>query len=280
MRKLLINTAKIVAGTVVVVLALLFFFQERLIYIPRPYPPGQVEQWITEPGTKLIPYQTADGPQQAYLLSLSPNPKHLWVYCGGSGSRAIELTDWLRGHAPKDDAWLMVDIPGYGTCAGSPSPDSIARSMRVAVPAAIAALHWSPQESKGRLRFFGHSLGCAVCLIAARENDIRSGVLMTPFTSAMEMSSVVTGIPLGFLVRHRFDNRARLMEIEAKGGGQVIIVHGTSDECIPIRMARSLQQSAPHTVHLTEIPGGKHLNLLDVAPGEVEKALRQISDAS
>lgn len=175
---------------------------------------------------------------------------------------------------------MFVDIPGYGASAGSPHPDSIARSVKASVPLAVGALHWTPDEAKGRLRFLGHSIGAAVCLIAARENDIRRGVLLTPFTSTMEMASAWTGLPLGPFLHHRFNNRERLCEIEAKGGGHVILLHGTRDETIPVSMSRDLAKCAPHTVKLTEIPEGRHNNLPEFAPQEIENALREAAGDS
>ncbi|MFD0894520.1 alpha/beta hydrolase [Luteolibacter ambystomatis] len=265
----------VLTGLLLLTLVLAVVFQDRIIYIPHPYAAGAVEKWASQTGAKVLDFQTTDGPQHAYLLSRSSSPRHLWVVCGGSGSVSLDWSDWLRDRGPQDDAWLFVDIPGYGANAGSPSPEAIARSVKTSVPLAVEALHWTTDEAGHRLRFFGHSIGAAVCLIAARENDIRQGVLLTPFTSTMEMASAWTGLPLGPLLRHRFDNRERLLEIEAKGGGHVILLHGTRDETIPVSMSRDLAKRAPHTVKLIEIPDGRHNNLPEFAPQEIEKALRE-----
>jgi len=280
MVKILRRILAVVAGLFLLALLLAVIFQDRIIYIPHPYLEGAVKKWSEQEGARILDFQTSDGAQQAYLLSRSAAPKHLWVVCGGSGSVSLDWSDWLRDRGPQDDAWLFVDIPGYGASAGSPAPESIARSVKASVPMAVAALHWTPEEAKSRLRFFGHSIGAAVCLIAARENDIRSGVLLTPFTSTQEMASAWTGLPLGPVIRHRFDNRARLCEIEAKGGGHVILLHGTRDETIPLAMSRNLVKCAPHTVKLVEIPEGKHNNLPEFAPQEIEKALREAAAGS
>ena len=248
----------VVAG---VFLALLASYQRKLIYFPRPYGADIVARWDTEPGTTVLKYETHAGMQQAYLLSRSPQPERLWFVCGGNGTVALDWHEWFQKNAPARDAYLMFDMPGYGACAGEPAPDSIRDSIKKVIPAAAVALGWTLEPGDARLRFFGHSLGAAVSLEAARLFDIRRGVLLTPFTSTMEMAKVRTGLPVGFLVMHRFDNIDRLRELRKRGGGEVFVIHGTDDESIPVAMSRKLAQEVPEVVRFTEVPGGHHDDL-------------------
>lgn len=255
--------------------ALLTGCQSKLIYFPRAYGPSDVADWKREPGTRIIDYQTSDGKQQAFLLSQTPKPERLWVVCGGNGTVALDWSDWLRDHGPKQDAWLLVDMPGYGACEGEPSPWTIRRSLKTLIPTVTDSLGWSASESHDRLRFFGHSLGGGVCLMAAQEFDIRKGVLLAPFTSTMDMSREVLGVPLGFLLWHRFDNLARLKEIDKKGSGNVFILHGHNDEVIPVRMSRQMAADLPSTVHFTEVPAARHNTIQELAVPEIVKALEE-----
>ena len=257
-------------------LAFLTGCQSKLIYFPRPYGNGDVVNWDAEEGTTVIDYETKEGRQQAYLLSTSPNPERLWLVCGGNGTLALEWSDWLRENAPSQDAWLMVDIPGYGACSGSAHPSTIRQTLKAVVPVGMAQLGWSLPADQRRLRFFGHSLGAAVCLMGADEFDIRRGVILTPFTSSMEMTKAMFGVDLGFIVLHRFDNRARLKEISARGGAAVHVFHGGDDEAIPVEMSRTLAKEFPGVVHYTEIPGGRHNTLQDLAPGRIAKAMQEV----
>lgn len=255
------------------VLVLLTGCQSKLIYFPRPYGPDHVAEWDTEPGTRVIDYATTDGKQQAYLLSPTPRPERLWLVCGGNGTLALEWSDWLRDNGPQQDAWLLVDIPGYGACSGNPRPTGIRRTLQGAVPAAMDSLGWSLPADHGKLRFFGHSLGSAVSLMAADEYGLNRGVLLTPFTSSMDMAEAMLGVDLGFIVWHRFDNRARLHEIEGRESAAVFILHGSDDEAIPVSMSRDLAKEFPTLVHYTEIPGGRHNTLQNIAPEKIRAAL-------
>jgi pimeloyl-ACP methyl ester carboxylesterase len=239
-------------------LVLLAGCQSKLIYMPRPYGGDTVAMWQHATGGKMIDYQTSQGKQRAFLQGNLKSPRNLWIVCGGNGTVALDWAEWLQTHAPKEDAWLLVDFPGYGDCMGDPSPGTIGENLKAAVPLAAKELGWPAAPDARRLRFFGHSLGGAACLMAATEFKIQRGVLIAPFTSTMDMTREVVGVPLGFLVWHRFDNEARLRELAARGPGKVIIFHGVTDEVIPVTMSRKMAAEEKGIVELREIEGGRH----------------------
>lgn len=276
MPRLLRLTALTLLVGLLLTLGLLTGCQSKLIYFPRPYGPTDVSDWNRQAGTEVLAYQTTVGRQQAYLLKKSTKPERLWIVCGGNGTVALDWSAWLREHGTEKDAWLLFDMPGYGANEGDPSPWTIRRSLRAAVPAATGSLGWSATEAQPRLRFFGHSLGAGVCLMAAQEFDIRKGVLLAPFTSTMDMSREVLGVPLGFLLWHRFDNQARLRELDGKGGASVAILHGRDDEVIPVRMSRQMAAELPSTIHYTEVPAARHNTLQDMAIPAILQAMEKV----
>lgn len=250
--------------------------QSKLIYFPRPYAHGVTTEWAARTQGKPIDFTTSQGKQRAFLQGNLSSPRNLWIVCGGNGTVALDWSEWIEKHAPQEDAWLLVDFPGYGDCEGAPSPGRIQESMRVAVPIASEKIGWSRDPDPKHLRFFGHSLGCAASLIAATEFKIQRGVLISPFTSTMEMAHVVVGMPVGLLVTHRFDNEARLSELSARGPGEVIIIHGANDEVIPVTMSRKMADERKDIVRFTEIPGGRHNTIQEQNAEQVATALREI----
>jgi pimeloyl-ACP methyl ester carboxylesterase len=250
--------------------------QSKLIYFPRPYPTSAVQSWQKSSQGEFIDFTTSQGKQRAFLQGNLRSPRNLWIVCGGNGSVALDWAGWLASHAPQEDAWLLVDFPGYGSCEGSPNPKHIRESFRVVIPIAAQAVGLTTKPDPSRLRVFGHSLGAAACLIAATEFNIRTGVLVSPFTSTMDMSREVTGMPLGFLVTHRFDNAARLDELIARGPTNITILHGTDDEVIPVEMARALTSGRESSVKLIEIQGALHNDIADAYPAYLARALRDL----
>jgi pimeloyl-ACP methyl ester carboxylesterase len=252
--------------------------QSSMIYFPRTYPTGVPAKWAADTHGKALDYTTGQGRQRAWLLGKRSNPAHLWVVCGGNATLALEWSPWLRAHAPGDDAWLLVDFPGYGECQGRASPGRIRESFRQVLPLAAAELGWSLPADSDKLRFFGHSLGAAAVLIAASDHQIRRGVLLAPFTSTMDMARRVTGLPVGFLVWHRFDNRARLAELAAAGPARVIILHGSDDEVIPVAMGRELAAGQPGIASCRVIEGASHNTVQEVAREKLVEALREAAE--
>jgi len=114
-----------IVGSLLLVIPLGLFTgcQSNMIYFPRPYPPGVPAQWTAATQGKAFDYATGQGRQRAWLLGNRRNPAHLWVVCGGNATLALEWSPWLRAHAPGDDAWLLVDFPGYGDCQGRATPE-------------------------------------------------------------------------------------------------------------------------------------------------------------
>jgi uncharacterized protein len=274
-RAVVVRTFLILAVIAGIPLVLLLSCQSKLIYFPRPYGADVTAKWSAETQGKTIEFTTSQGNQRAFLQGNLKSPRNLWIVCGGNGTVALDWSEWLQKHAPAEDAYLLVDFPGYGDCEGYPSPARIRESLRTAVPLATKTLGWSDADP-ARLRFFGHSLGAAASLIGATEFKIQRGVLLAPFTSTMDMANVVTGLPVGFLVTHRFDNEARLAELAARGPGEVVILHGTDDESIPVTMSRELAEQQKDLVDFIEIPGGRHNNIQDQNAGNLSDALRQI----
>jgi uncharacterized protein len=248
--------------------------QTKLIYFPRPYGPAVTADWSEKTRGKPIGFTTSQGKQRAFLQGNLTTPRNLWIVCGGNGTVALDWSDWLEKNAPHEDAWLLVDFPGYGDCEGSPSPARIRESLRIAVPLAEKSLGWTISKP-ARLRFFGHSLGGAACLIAASEFGIQRGVLLAPFTSTMDMARRMTGLPLGFLVTHRFDNEAGLAELADRGPGEVIILHGSDDEVIPVSMSRRMADERKKIVRFMEIPGARHNTFQELNAEQVAAALRK-----
>jgi pimeloyl-ACP methyl ester carboxylesterase len=263
--------------SLVVVAAAPFAFiagcQSKLIYFPRPYAAGVTDAWRENTRGRPIDFSTSQGRQRAFLQGNLTAPRNLWIVCGGNGTVALDWSEWLAANAPREDAWLLVDFPGYGDCEGRPSPQSVRESLGVVVPLAAESVGLTAQSDASRLRFFGHSLGAAACLIAAEEFDIRKGVLVAPFTSTMEMSRRVTGLPLGFLVTHRYDNEARLDDLLARGPAKILILHGTDDEVIPVDMGRELAQGRGNAVRLIEIDGARHNDIAQTHPDQLIRAL-------
>ena len=253
--------------------AVLLGCQSRLIYFPRSYQDRELEGFRKRNGRRLD-FTTGEGRQAAWLIPPeSQKPaERLWIVCGGNAARALDMEDFCRSLPFHDDAFLLVDYPGYGECQGSPRPSRIRDSLKTVIPLAAQQLHIEVADIPARTCVFGHSLGCAAVLIAAEEFRLRRAVLCSPFTSTMDMAAVVLKAPLGFLIWHRFDNRAGLAALQ-RAGGRAWIFHGGDDSIVPPQMSRTLAEEFSSTVTHEEVPAAGHNDIVSRAFSRLAAAM-------
>ncbi len=248
--------------------------QSSLIYHPGHYRTEHEAMLHAAHGTH-IQFTTSQGGQTAFYIPPQKDaadiPKTIWLCFGGNASLAL---DWLHFTSGWDGrfAYLLVDYPGYGGCAGKPTPGRIRESTKAAVAALAQHLQVTETELCSRLAVLGHSLGCAAGLMAAEDLDVRRGVLISPFTTMTDMARIVLGWPLCYLNLHRFDNRKTLLHA-ARNGAAFIIFHGSDDEVIPVQMGRDLAAAHPENVTFEEVRGAHHNDILSWAQGQIGQAM-------
>jgi pimeloyl-ACP methyl ester carboxylesterase len=274
--KRLLRLAVILALTPVI---FLLSCQSRLIYFPNPYQ-AEHESLLRSANGERVRFSTSQGSQTAFYIparaAAAGLPQTVWLCFAGNGSLAL---DWLQFTDAWDDhfAYLLVDYPSYGECAGTPNPATIRESGKAAMEALAKHLHTAPAELQPRLAVLGHSLGSAAALMAADDLDIRRGVLLSPFTTMTDMGRIVLGWPLCYLNRHRFDNRKTLGHVASRAGARFVIFHGAEDEVIPVRMGRELAAAHPQGVTFHEVPGGHHNDLLGLISPQIGRAMVEVA---
>ncbi len=249
--------------------------QSSLIYFPRSYPDRLLAD-AHAAGVIPILFETTQGKQVAHFLPHKKPPQHatsLWMITAGNGSLALDYLEhamrWQNEHPAA--SFLFVDYPGYGDCQGHPDPSTITENLRA------AHNHLTTSEIINQpihLGCFGHSLGAAAALIAAEQLEADRVILVSPFTSMTDMAEVQFGKWAGYILRHHFDNRARMQELACRDDVEVIIFHGKSDRIVPAEMSEELARSHPKMVsalHLTRRAG--HNSILKKADHSISEAV-------
>lgn len=275
LRKQLLRLAAI---TILTPVLFLLGCQSRLIYHPAGYR-AEHETMLRRVKGVRIPFTTAQGAQTAFYIpprSGGDLPQTIWLAFGGNAALALDwlhFTDLWDG----DFAYLLVDYPSYGECAGSPDPGSIRESGRAAF--AALAKHFQKPETdlRDRLAVLGHSLGCAAALMTAQDLDVRRGVLVSPFTSMTDMGRIVLGWPLCLLNRHRFDNRSTLSSLATRQGARFRLFHGREDEVIPVAMGRELGTTGSGAITFREFPEAHHNDILLLHQDEIGRSMRSLA---
>jgi fermentation-respiration switch protein FrsA (DUF1100 family) len=216
----------------------LLFLLQRQIMFPRgmiPQPPPSAQK---SPGLEPIWLKTESGKVESWLLAPVPGsaagPAPAVIFGHGNGELIDFWPDDLKGFGRLGMAVLLVEYPGYGRSAGSPSQASITEAF----VAAYDALTAREDIDASRIVLFGRSLGGgAVCALSLKRPSAAQ-ILMSTFTSARSFAKRY--LAPSFLVRDPLDNLAAVEQYE----GPVLIIHGRHDTVIPYSHGKALYKAA------------------------------------
>jgi uncharacterized protein len=246
--------------------SLVLLFQHRLIYFPVRYSTAQLEE-ARNAGVQEVKFQTRQGNQAAFFFRQEhreTTPENLWLVFGGNGDVALEWLPMVRSFPGPRTGFLLIDYPGYGICEGRPNPQTILENSERALQALLEQKHW--KLDAGALCVLGHSLGGAAALQFAAKYAVRKILVLSTFTTMDDMVRTQIRIPLGRLLRHRFDNLVSLKAILSQNQvPEICILHGEADEIVPPKMGRALAQLDPSRIKFAEVPGAGHNNIIQMA---------------
>ena len=269
---------RLVYLALVLVAGLVAFFlivQHGMIYHPTPYPAEQLQEY---PEALPLSYSTSQGAQKSFFVLpraefAGCQPSKIWVIFSGNGSRALNWMRFVRNSPFKEDAFLLMDYPGYGACSGRPSPKSIEESADAAVFALASKLGMPATALEPRLGVLGHSLGAATALAFADAHPVSKIVLIAPFTSLMDMARIRVGSPICYLLMDEFDNRQRLRDITQRfPATPITVLFGKDDESIPFRMGQELARLFPK-VDFEPLDHMGHVDILTLAQDQIYQAM-------
>ena len=216
---------------------LLFILQRQMMF-PRgmiPTPPSSGPQI---PGMEKIWLDLEFGNVESwYIPPISggdAGPAPAVIFAHGNGELIDFWPEELTGFTRLEMALLLVEYPGYGRSAGSPSQNSITATFI----AAFDLLSSRRDIDPSRIVFFGRSLGGgAVCALAAQRSSAAL-ILMSTFTDIRSFAKRY--LAPSFLVRDPFDNLAVIQNYPAP----VLIMHGRHDTIIPYSHGTALHRAA------------------------------------
>jgi uncharacterized protein len=238
-------------AVVVVVLALTFVFQRRLMYFPTGDVPTPDEIGLTH--VEAVTFPTADGlVLQGWFVQSAQSPARytVLVFNGNAGNRAYRagLAAVLRRHGL---AVFLFDYRGFGGNPGSPSETGLATDGR----AAREYLLSRPDVHASRIIYFGESLGTAVAVELAAEHEPAGLILRSPFASMTELAQLhYPFLPVRQLLRDRFASVDRIGRIRSP----LLVIAGARDRIVPMEQSRRLFDAAVASKSFVTIPNADH----------------------
>lgn len=261
-----------IAGFFLTVAFLLFIYQRRMIYFPRGYEPSY-KQGLPS-GAREIEYRTSSGKQVCFYIppqnKSAQNPESVWIFFGGNASLALDWLDYKDKFFPPSSGILLVDYPGYGLCEGKPKYQTIGESGEAAFQALAAHLNVAPESLEKNLNILGHSLGAATGLQFAQRHPVNKVILLSPFSTLLEMARRKVGRPLCYVLLDRYDNSRVLDQLVSRNQPPVVhIFHGDADNVVPFSMGKKLAERYPGKVEFHPYKGVDHNFIIEAAAGDV-----------
>jgi fermentation-respiration switch protein FrsA (DUF1100 family) len=263
-----------ILATALVVLALAWLFQRRLIYLPSAGRVPPAAELL--PGGEDITFETADGLrlEGSFVPAATGHSRATVLVLNGNGGNRVARVLLAAQLSRAGLSVLLVDYRGYGGNPGHPSERGLVADAR----AARAYLATRDDVDPDRLVYFGESLGAAVAVQLAVEQPPMALVLRSPFLSLAEVGRIhYPFLPVGLLLRDRYAS------IEQVGGLRcpVLVVAAAGDEIVPWRQSRRLAAEIPEPKRFVLIPGADH-NSLELLAGErmIDEVVSFVADAS
>lgn len=242
----------VIVAVYLALLALLFFMQRSLLFVPNRQRPDLAEAGLA-PTMRAVELVTADGLRLlAWYQPPAGNPGALLLYLHGNAGHIGHRADRVRPYLDAGFGVLLPEYRGYGGNPGQPSEAGFYSDAR-------AALDFLTQQcvSDKRVVLYGESLGTGVAVQMAIERECATLVLEAPYTSVAAVAqSRYWMFPVRRLVRDKFDSLSKIGRIRCP----VFVMHGERDRIIPIRYGRELFQAAPEPKQAKWFAEGNHTN--------------------
>ena len=241
----------VAAAVVIGVPLLMYLVQDKLVFMPQPVSEDRRAQIKSRISSVEEIFLDAQDGTKLHAWHVKGEP--LVLYFGGNA----EEVSWMLEEGPRrlpGAGWLLVDYRGYGASGGAPSEKALSAD----------ALRWYDHVSKPsqRIFVFGRSLGTGVAVHVAAARPVAGVVAIAPYDSLPAVGRHhYPLLPVGLLLRHRFDSAALAPQIKAP----LLCLVAERDEVIPAARSRALYEAWGGGKRWVELRGARH-NSTDSAP--------------
>jgi hypothetical protein len=227
-----------------------------------PFPePGPGEEW------SVVRYETSDGERLAAAFFPPPaRDRPVVLYFHGNAEAAAQNLPLAESLRARRFGVFLAEYRGYGGLPGTPSEDGLYADGE----AALAELGRLGIPSS-RVVLVGRSLGSGVAVELAKRHTPAAVVLVSAYTSIVDMGRTVAGPLAPLVIRDRFASLSKI----ARVASPVILLHGTRDDVVPVEMGRRLAAARPGA-RWVEVPEATHNDfpgLAEILSREIESVL-------
>ncbi len=235
-------------GIYLLLCGLVFLMQDFLTFPGAGRDTGSVEipagvqvRWLERPG----------GERFRVAESVPAAPRGVLVFFVGNGEALGSAVWWAEDLAQYGLHTLVVEYPGYGESEGTAGIASILEAAETAGDHGAELA----RELAVPLVVGGSSLGTFCAVHLAAQGRASRMLLKSPPTSLAAVARMrFPWLPVGWLLRHRFDNLGRAEQVHCP----VLVVHGDRDQLVPSSMGDELTKAFAGPARFLLVSGHGH----------------------
>lgn len=222
--------------------------QQRLLYFPdtRRTSPEEVDlpdvaerELVMADGSRVLTWWGAAKPGRPTLL-----------YFHGNGGSFVTRSERIRKYMAHGYGIVMMTYRGFGGSAGAPS-EKVNVADALEVYDAVRASGVPPSK----IVVYGESLGTGVAIQVAAQREVGGVILDAPYTSIVDLAALhYPYLPARWLMTDRYETLQSAGQVTAP----VLIVHGESDDVIPVEMSQRVAAALKGPVKVATFPGAGH----------------------
>lgn len=236
----------VLAGMYILLLALIFLFQSRLIYFPIK----KISMIPSQAGLRYeeIIYKTKDNEKIAAWYIPTPEAKGVILFCHGNAGNISHRIDSIKIFYQLKLSTFIFDYRGYGKSTGKTTEKGTYMDVEGAWDFLVKKRKISPDE----IIIFGRSIGGSIASWLAQKHIPRGLIVESSFTSIPDLGAKLYPIfPVKLLSRFKYNTSEYLKKINCP----VLIIHSLDDELIPFNNGQKLYDSALSPKEFLKIRG-------------------------
>lgn len=217
-----------------IILGLFYFFQEKVLFNPRSFPPNYDFKFRLQHEEIFIP--TSDGQRIHGVLFQRPQHNRIVLFFHGNGGTVSQWGHQAGVYLELGYDVLFVDYRGYGKSSGH-----IYSQEMLVDDAELAYDYVREQYPSSAITIAGMSMGTGIATQLAARVPANKLILMAPYSSLSNLIVEKGKVVPRSLIRYPFATDKTIPSITYP----VAIMHGTTDRLIPFAHAEALQAIRP-----------------------------------
>ena len=247
MKKTILLILKILLIIYITICGLLFFFQEKLIFIPEKL--DKYFEFTFNREFEEINVKTKDNIILNGLLFKADNSKGLIFYLHGNAGSVRTWGEVAKTYTDLNYDVFMLDYRGYGKSEGKITNEELLYQDLQTVYDELKSKY---DESK--IVVLGYSIGTGLAAKIASVNNPKLLILQAPYYSLTDLMKHTLPIIPTFILKYKFETNKFITECKMP----VIIFHGNQDEVIYYNSSVKLKGLMKKSDSLITLNGQRH----------------------